>query len=376
MTKKNTKSQKPGNEKVEVNKDKKRILQTEIPFYSSKESLRIGEAIVDSFGGKPTSPIMLAQSLSMLPAGSNFRMLTGAAAAYGITTGAYNSESIGLTELGHRILKPTDDKMSHGVKIEALLRPRVIREFLQWYNKHSLPVEKIALNVLEELGVPPDKAKNCFEIIEEGGNYALVFQNIKDKKFVHLENISLTTDEPTLDEISEEHFTESEASVLEKTMSDSLDTMSNLDNKLRKVFITHGKNRTFLDPLKELLSFGELEAVVSVEKQSVAQPVPEKVMTDMRTCGAAIIHVENEKILIDNEGNKHNVLNPNVLIEIGAAMALFGDRFILLVKDGVSLPSNLQGLYRVQYSDDKLDGDATIRILKTIKDIKNHALPK
>jgi hypothetical protein len=131
MTKKNTKSQKPGNEKVEVNKDKKRILQTEIPFYSSKESLRIGEAIVDSFGGKPTSPIMLAQSLSMLPAGSNFRMLTGAAAAYGITTGAYNSESIGLTELGHRILKPTDDKMSHGVKIEALLRPRVIREFLQ-----------------------------------------------------------------------------------------------------------------------------------------------------------------------------------------------------------------------------------------------------
>jgi predicted nucleotide-binding protein len=58
------------------------------------------------------------------------------------------------------------------------------------------------------------------------------------------------------------------------------------------------------------------------------------------------------------------------LIEIGAAMALFGDRFILLVKDGVSLPSNLQGLYRVQYSDDKLDGDATIRILKTIKDIK------
>jgi predicted nucleotide-binding protein len=80
-------------------------------------------------------------------------------------------------------------------------------------------------------------------------------------------------------------------------MSDSLDTMSNLDNKLRKVFITHGKNRTFLDPLKELLSFGELEAVVSVEKQSVAQPVPEKVMTDMRTCGAAIIHVEMKKFL-------------------------------------------------------------------------------
>jgi Predicted nucleotide-binding protein containing TIR-like domain len=37
--------------------------------------------------------------------------------------------------------------------------------------------------------------------------------------------------------------------------------------------------------------------------------------------------------------------NSNVLIEIGAAMALYDRNFILLVEEGTKLPSNLQGLY-------------------------------
>jgi predicted nucleotide-binding protein len=45
-------------------------------------------------------------------------------------------------------------------------------------------------------------------------------------------------------------------------------------------------------------------------------------------------------------------INPNVLMEIGAAMALYERRFILLVRQGVKLPSNLQGLYEVRYSGD------------------------
>lgn len=64
------------------------------------------------------------------------------------------------------------------------------------------------------------------------------------------------------------------------------------------------------------------------------------------------------------------MLNSNVLIEIGAAMALYGRRFILLVKEGITLPSNLQGLYQVRYVGETLDGDATIRLLKAINELK------
>lgn len=95
----------------------------------------------------------------------------------------------------------------------------------------------------------------------------------------------------------------------------------------------------------------------------------------MRQAGAAIIHVDAERTFNDEDGNPHVVLNPNVLIEIGAAMAFYGRRFILLVREGVKLPSNLQGLFEVRYNGDTLDADATIRLLEAMKDIKNQPLP-
>jgi predicted nucleotide-binding protein len=144
----------------------------------------------------------------------------------------------------------------------------------------------------------------------------------------------------------------------------------------RRVFITHGKDKSFLDPIKKLLGFGEMIPVISVEKQSVSKPVPDKVMEDMRSCSAAIIHVDAELTLIDKDAKEHKIVNPNVLIEIGAAMALYGRRFILLVREGVEVPSNLQGLYEVRYKGDALDGDATIKLLEAINDIKNHPLPE
>lgn len=57
-------------------------------------------------------------------------------------------------------------------------------------------------------------------------------------------------------------------------------------------------------------------------------------------------------------------------------MAFYGRRFILLVREGVKLPTNLQGLYEVRYGGSSLDASATINLLEAIKDIKNHALPR
>jgi hypothetical protein len=38
-------------------------------------------------------------------------------------------------------------------------------------------------------------------------------------------------------------------------------------------------------------------------------------------------------------------------------------------------PSNLQGLYEVRYEGETLDGNATIRLLEAINDIKKNPLP-
>ena len=135
-----------------------------------------------------------------------------------------------------------------------------------------------------------------------------------------------------------------------------------------RVFITHGKNLKILSQVKELVTYGKLEPVVAMEHETSAKPVPKKVMDDMRTCRAAVIHVGAERTLQDQDGNEIRLINENVLIEIGAAMALYEDRFALLVEEGIDLPSNLQGLYECRYSGDELNMPATMKLLKAMSE--------
>ena len=135
-----------------------------------------------------------------------------------------------------------------------------------------------------------------------------------------------------------------------------------------RVFITHGENMKILEQVKELVTYGKFEPVVAMEHETPAQPVPEKVMSDMRTCRAAVIHVSGETVLFDEEGNAVPQINGNVLIEIGAAMALYADKFVLLVEEGLKLPSNLQGLYECRYSGDELTMTATMKLLKALNE--------
>jgi len=64
----------------------------------------------------------------------------------------------------------------------------------------------------------------------------------------------------------------------------------------------------------------------------------------MRAYGAGVIHIGPEGKYLDTEGAEHTKINDNVLMEIDAAIALYGEKVILLVECGLTLPSNLQGL--------------------------------
>ncbi len=91
----------------------------------------------------------------------------------------------------------------------------------------------------------------------------------------------------------------------------------------------------------------------------------------MRACGAGIIHVKREETIVDKDGEEYVLLNYNELIEIGAAMALYGANYILLVEEGTKLPTNLRGLYEARYKGEALDHDATMKLLRTLKEFKS-----
>lgn len=362
------------------------LKQSDVPSASLDEALRVPQAIIDHYAGKPSAPLQVAKALNMDPKGSQVRVLSGAAIAFGLIEGGAQATSISVTDLARRILRPKQENDDLHAKREAVLKPRVFGDFLRQYDGHAFPRQDIALNVIEEMGVPRDKAEEVLERIDSSARSVGFLEEIKGKNYVTLQGTAQPSKPP-----QDDAEIEPPAGADETPPPDTIRTTVPPpviqpkgaaltaaiadDQRRRRVFITHGKNRDLVEPIKKLLEYGELEPVVSVDRQSVSKPVPEKVLDDMRGSGAAIIHVDADRTITDKEGNEHVLLNPNVLIEIGAAMAFYGRRFILLVREGVKLPSNLQGLYEVRYSGDTLDATATIRLLEAIKDIKNYALP-
>jgi hypothetical protein len=354
---------------------RKYLSQSDVPAFGLEQALKVAQAITDNYGKNPTRPLRVAQALGVQPLSSGFRMLCGASLAYGLTDGGYNSEQISITPLGRRIVAPTKDGDDLAARREALLRPRVVRDFLTRYDESKLPNEQIGANVLEEMGVPSDRTSEVFTFIVDSAKAVGYLRDLKGHAYVDLDHAVIPENgdgarpDPSSngDASSDGHG----SAAATPQDSDSVPPPAGAARTNNRVFITHGKNLEIVAQLKDLLTFGKFTPIVALEHETVSKPVPDKVMDEMRTCTAAIIHVGTELRLMDPEGKEHRTLNQNVLIEIGAAMALYGRSFILLVEKDVTLPSNLQGLYEVRYSGTKLDYDATMKLLKAFNDFRS-----
>lgn len=354
-----------------MDKPKTRISQTDFPAYTLEQALRVSYVIRDEYAKQAVSPLDLAKALKMSPSSGGFRTLTSASVAYGLTTsGGQSKTPIELTELAKRIVSPQVENDAKRAKVESFLKPRINREFLSKYSENSLPSMDIAKNVLESMGVPVKMLDKVLEQILSSANELSILDDIAGKKYVRLGGVNVSKEDedggPTDIEIENPIDQTPDKNVKGDIAALSNNTQSTTQNN--KVFITHGSNRKIVDQIKEVLTFGKFIPVVSIEKEAVAKPVPDKVMDDMRSCGAAIVHVGSEKTMLDQNGTEHKIINQNVLIEIGAAMALFGRKFILLVEDGTMLPSNLQGLYEVRYSGEELDYVSTMKLLKAFNE--------
>jgi len=352
---------------------RKYLSQADVPARGLDQALRVPQAIADNYGKNPTKPLRVAEAIGIQPLSSAFRMLCGASIAYGLTEGGYNSEVISLTPLGRRIVAPTKDGDDFAAKREAFLRPRVVRDFLSRYNGSRLPNAQIGGNVLEELGVPSDRIGDVYNFVVDSARSVGFLRDLKGQMYVDLESTPVTgteggaaTDEPSEESPLPDAPSGSPANDRQAALAPIGAARTN-----SRVFITHGRNMEIVAQLKEVLTFGGFTPVVALENETVSKPVPDKVMDDMRSCAAAIIHVGSESRYMDADGKEHKLLNQNVLIEIGAAMALYGRKFIMLVEQGATLPSNLQGLYEVRYAGTKLDYEATMKLLKAFNDFRS-----
>jgi predicted nucleotide-binding protein len=360
--------------------DGKRVYfkQSDFPQVILQEAQKIATALINDFGGKEGSPPDVALAAKISPTSSTWPTITGSSIAYGLSEGGVNAAVIKLTELGKRLVAPESEGEDLAARREAILKPRICREFFEKYKRAKFPSDQIAENVLRSLGIPAERLKTAVGLLRENGKYSGIIRNTPTGLFVNLDSpgvpgpavstraASQDSISVPIEEVDDGALAAHAASVA--TRDDNAAAIPNSANN--RVFISHGKQKAIVAQLKELLTFGNFEPFVSVERESTAVPVPEKVFEDMRACGAGVIHVGPEGKYLDADGTEHTKINDNVLIEIGAAIALYGKKVILLVERGVTLPSNLQGLYRCEFAGDKLDYEATMKLLKTFSQFR------
>jgi predicted nucleotide-binding protein len=351
---------------------KKRRVDSDFPKKSLEDALRVPKAL-EKNGGQPMPPIDVAMAMDLSPGSSLFRDLASASMKYGLTKGTWRAANIELTPLGESVITPKGPEELAQALLGAALGAATFSEIYAFYRGKKFPESQFFINtVVREFGVPQSHANACEEVFRANMEFVGLLKETNG-------GVWLSSEPPTMRALpsAESRAAESnEPAPQTKEIVESAElpapdvAPADTSPETNRVFITHGKNSKIVNQVKELLVYGKFEPVVSVEKHTVSKPVPEKVLDEMRGCSAAVIHVGADQVLIDDKGEQHSVLNPNVLIEIGAAMALYGRNFILLVEHGTELPSNLQGLYEVRYEGDGLDHEATMRLLKSFNDFQ------
>jgi hypothetical protein len=130
----------------------------------------------------------------------------------------------------------------------------------------------------------------------------------------------------------------------------------------QRVFITRTNGGKILEHVKELAASGRFVPVVARERGAAVGPLLYDLVEQMRGCDTAIIHVTAGPAPTD--ADRPPQIRGDVLIEIGAAMALYGREFVLLVEDAIALPPYLRGLREYRYSGDTVNMAAMMRLLR------------
>ncbi len=99
------------------------VSQGVIPKVALEQALKVPQCLQDEFAGRPTPPHQVAMALDLPTRGHVWSDLCGASIAYGLTESGSNAATISLTDLGKRIVAPTEEGQELDGLVQAALKP-------------------------------------------------------------------------------------------------------------------------------------------------------------------------------------------------------------------------------------------------------------
>lgn len=137
----------------------------------------------------------------------------------------------------------------------------------------------------------------------------------------------------------------------------------------KQVFISPSRNRDLVEQIRGMMEMEKVNYNMSStdEISSILELV--KISSAMQSCSAGVIFVTSEESL-PGEGGRFK-MSPNKLVEIGAALAVFGGRVVLIWDDRVEVPPVLHGLEIISYTGKELTWNAGSAMMNAIKRFNN-----
>lgn len=348
------------------------VKQTDFPQYTLQDAMKIAQGLWDNYAGRSAAPHDIALAIDVSPTSSDWRVITGSSVAYGLTEGGYNANQITLTDLGRRLVAPLVEGDDLYARIDAILRPRIMREFYERYDKAKFPKDTIGQNVLAAMGLPRDRAARAFQVLEANGAFAGVIRPTKNGPFLALTSSPPvnSSQECAVDIDAGENSRNTEHEGIEVVASESLRTNVAVPvESKRQLFVAHGKNHKPLEELKKILNEFKIPYKVAIDEPNKGRPISNKVATLMNECSAGIfIFTKDEKFLREVKGGEfEEVWRPseNVVYELGAASINWEQKIIIMREEGVNFPSDFSDLGYIKFGE----GGLSSKALEIVKEL-------
>ncbi len=159
---------------------------------------------------------------------------------------------------------------------------------------------------------------------------------------------------------------------LEQSNQDNIKTIST-DKK--NVFIVHGHEKLHIHELKDILKDVGVSCLIGIEDNKLGKTIIEAIEENINKCEYGIVlltpdDVGCSKKDFESEGfdkSKKCRARQNVILEMGYLMGKLGrDKVMILYKkEGVELPSDINGMLYVSYKEDVKE--AGMDIIKELK---------
>lgn len=135
------------------------------PRLTLSKVLELSEKIYELGQGDTVPRLVVFDALGKSASSGPSRTLVTTSNGYGLTTGGYNAERLGLTDTGKDIASATDGQ-KRALLANLLLREgTLLAKFYSYYMNKNVPVEAMAVDYLKREGnLKEEDAKVAFEI--------------------------------------------------------------------------------------------------------------------------------------------------------------------------------------------------------------------